>query len=204
MLRENPGLQNKVSAHPFVENSPINIRDALYGGRTEATKTYCRVVGEEIHYVDVIGLYPYICKYGKFPAGHPKVYVGADCPPDCLAREGIIKCKVLPPRKLYHPVLLYKCNSKLMFPLCTACADTMNQGPCTHSDEQRCIVGTWVVDEVPKAVDMGYGLVNVFEFWDYNVTCFDRDSNSGGLFAEYVNMFLKLKRIVRLPILGSK
>ena len=57
--------------------------------------------------MDVISLYPYICKYGKFPVCHPKVYVGASCPPDCLDREGIMKCKVLPPRKLYHPVLPY-------------------------------------------------------------------------------------------------
>jgi hypothetical protein len=76
--------------------------------------------------VDVISLYPYICKYGKFPVGHLEVYVGADCPPDCVDREGIIKCKVLLPRELYHPVLPYKSNSKLMFPLCSACADTMN------------------------------------------------------------------------------
>jgi len=89
-----------------VKNSPINIRDTLYGCRTAATKTYYRVKEEEkIHYVDVISLYPYICKYVKFPLGHPKVYVGADCPPDCLDRESIIKCKFLPPRKLYHPVL---------------------------------------------------------------------------------------------------
>ena len=80
-LREHPGLQNELSSHPYVKNSPINIRDALYGGRTEVTKTYCRVKqGEEIHYVDVISLYPYICKYGKFLVGHPKVYVFADCP----------------------------------------------------------------------------------------------------------------------------
>ena len=98
-----------------------------------------------------------------------------------MTREGIIKRKVLPPRKLYHTVILYKCNSKLMFPLCSACADTMNQGPCSHSDEEWCIVGTWVVDEVRKAVDMGYGLVDMYEFWEYEVTCFDRDSNSGGL-----------------------
>jgi len=26
------------------------------------------------------------------------------------------------------------------------------------------------------------------------VTCFDKDTNTGGLFAEYVNMFLKLKQ----------
>jgi hypothetical protein len=45
-------------------------------------------------------VYPYICKYGKFPVGHPKVYVGADCPLDCLDREGVVKCKVLPSRGL--------------------------------------------------------------------------------------------------------
>ena len=34
----------------------------------------------------------------------------------------------------------------------------------------------------------------MFEFWEYSVTCFDKDTNSGGLFAEYVDMFLKLKQ----------
>ena len=138
MLRGNPALENELPSYPYVKNSPINIREALYRGRTEATKPYYRVKqGEGIHYVDVISLYPYICKYGKFTVGHPKVYVGADCPPDCLTREGINKCNVLPPRKLYHPVLPYKTKSKLIFPLYSACADTMNQGPCTHSDEER-------------------------------------------------------------------
>ena len=194
LVCDNPDLKNELCSHHYVKYSPVNIRDALYGGKTEATKTYYRVMqGEEINYVDVISLYPYICKYGKFPVGHPKVYVGADCPPECLDREGIIKCNVLPPRNLYHPVFPYKSNSRLMFPLCSACADTMNQGNCTHNDEERCIVGTWVVDEVRKAVEMGYGLVDVLEFWEYKVTCFDRGTNSGGLLAEYVNMFLKLK-----------
>jgi len=40
---------------------------------------------------------------------------------------------------------------------------------------------------------MGYGLVDVLEFWECKVTCFDRGTNSGGLFAGYVNMFLKIK-----------
>ena len=92
----------------------------------------------------------------------------------------------------YHPVVPYKSNSKLMFPLCSACADTMNQDDCTHSEE-RCIDGTWIVDEVRKPVDMGYNLVDVYEFWEYEVTCFDKDTNSG-LFAEYVNMCPKLKQ----------
>ena len=38
LLRENPGLENEPTSHPYVKNSPINIRDALYGGTTEATK----------------------------------------------------------------------------------------------------------------------------------------------------------------------
>jgi hypothetical protein len=48
----------------------------------------------------------------------------------------------------------------------------MNQGDCKHADEERCIVGTWVVDEISKAVEMGYSVVDVFEFWEYSVTRF--------------------------------
>jgi hypothetical protein len=155
LLRENPGLENEICSHPIVRNSPINIRDALYGGRTDTTKMWYKVKQcEEIHYVDVISLYPYICKYGKFPIGHPQVYVGTDCPADYLAWEGIIKCKVLPPRGLYHAVLTYKSNAKLTFPLCCKCADKIHQGECTYSDEERCTVGPWVADEVRKAVEM--------------------------------------------------
>jgi hypothetical protein len=67
----------------------------------------------------------------------------------------------------------------------------MKQGDCTNSDEERCRVRTWLVNEVCKAVEKGYGLVEVFEFWEYSVTHFEK--GYGGLFAEYVNMFLKLK-----------
>ena len=129
LLRNSLGLENELCSHPYVKNAPINNRDALYGDRTEASKTYYIVGdGEQIRYVDVVSLYLYISKYGKFPVGHTKVYVGADFPPDCLNRKGVIKSKVLPPRGLYHPVLPYKSNSKLMFPLGSACADTYEPG----------------------------------------------------------------------------
>ena len=102
--------------------------------------------------------------------------------------------KVLHPRKLYNPVLPYKRKSKLIFPLCSACTNTMNEGYCSHTYEERDIFGTCLVDEFRKTIDMGYVLMNVFEFLEYEMTCFDRCSNSGGLFAENVNMFLKLKQ----------
>ena len=61
LLREYPGLENVLSSHPYVKNSPINILNACYGGRTEATKTYYRVEeGEKIHYVNVISVHVHL------------------------------------------------------------------------------------------------------------------------------------------------
>ena len=50
------------------------------------------------------------------------------------------------------------------------------------------------MDEVGKAIEMSYSSVDVFEFWDYSLTRFDNDTNSGGHYAQHVNMFLKLKQ----------
>jgi len=47
----------------------------------------------DIRDVDVISLYIYICKYGKFPVGNPKLCVGADCPSGSLESKGIIKLR---------------------------------------------------------------------------------------------------------------
>ena len=45
-----------------------------YRSRSEASKTYYRDwKGHEFRYADVINLYPYICKYGKFPSVHDLV-----------------------------------------------------------------------------------------------------------------------------------
>jgi hypothetical protein len=68
----------------------------------------------------------------------------------------------------------------------------MNLGDCKHSDAERCITGTWVIDEVCKAVNKGYSVVEVLEFWEYEVTRLE--NGQGGLFAGYVDMFLKLKQ----------
>jgi hypothetical protein len=54
-------------------------------------------------------------------------------------------------------------------------------------------VGTWVVDEVRLAVDKGYRLIKVYEFYEYDVTQFDPATGEGGLFVQYINTFLKLK-----------
>ena len=63
-----------------------------------------------LQYCDVMSLYPYICKYFKFPIGHPIIHVGDTCADieACLKMEGLMKCKIVPPQNLYHPVLPYR------------------------------------------------------------------------------------------------
>ena len=63
----------ELKTHPVVGHSPIKTREALYGGRTEAMRLHYKVREGEgtIHYVDVMSLYTYVCKYFKFPVGHP-------------------------------------------------------------------------------------------------------------------------------------
>jgi len=87
--------------------------------------------------------------------GHPtNIYVGKESPPiDQI--EGILKCSGLPPTDLYPLVLPYRSRGKL-FPICRACADSLNNGDCLHNDDERAITGTWVVHEVRKVIEKGY------------------------------------------------
>jgi len=116
----------ELKTHPVVGHSPLNTRDALYGGRTEAMRRHYKVrEGERtLQYADVMSLYPYVCKYFKFPVGHPVIHVGEACEDKeaMVRKEGLIKCCILPPQRLYHPVVPYHCNGRLMFCLCRSCA----------------------------------------------------------------------------------
>jgi len=152
---------------------------------------------ESVQYCDIMSLYPYICKYFKFPIGHPIIHVGDACVDieACLKMEGLIKCKVVPPKKLYHPVLPYRYDKKLLFCLCRTCVQEHNvRSECQHhSDVERFLEGTWVIDEVRLAVDKGYKILEILEVYEYEVTRYDRETGDGGLFVDYINTFLKLK-----------
>jgi hypothetical protein len=65
---------------------------------------------ETIQYVDVMSLYPYICRYFNFPVGHPVNHVGAARREKkvYLRMDGLIKCSIVPPEILYHPVLPFR------------------------------------------------------------------------------------------------
>ena len=102
-------------------NNPRNPRDAFCGGRTNAVKLYHQVTpNQKIHYIDVTSLYPWVNKTSIYPKGHP-TFISQPGHTDIHQYFGLIQCKVLPPRDLYHPVLPYCHDSKLLFPLCASC-----------------------------------------------------------------------------------
>ena len=118
--------------------------------------------------------------------GHPRIIT--ENFDDISTYFGLIKCTtVLPPRRLFHPVLPHRTLGKLMFPLCKTCADMCNQTPCTHTDGERAIHGTWCNVELQKALEKGYQILQLHEVWDFSQT-------SDELFADYINTFLKIKQ----------
>ena len=184
--------------HPIVRNNPLNTRDALCGGRIEAMRLHYKLAeNESIQYCDVMSLSPYICKYYKFPIGHSVIYVGDTCKniEACLQMEGLIKCTVVPPNDLYHPVLPFRCNKKLLFCLCNTCVlDPNTRGECHHfADAERAISGTWVTDKIRTVVQKGYKILEIHEVYEYKVKRYNRETREGGLFVDYINTFLKLK-----------
>lgn len=197
-------LENKeyVENHPLLSKSVLDPRDAFYGGRTENMVNYVEAgPNERIEYTDICSLYPFVNKTAKYPVKHPQIFVGRECEEvvgqdnNIESIEGLIKCSVLPPRDLLQPVLPYRANNKLLFSLCRKCCKESVQRDCFHENEEdRVLVGTWVSDELKKAVSLGYVIREIFEIWKYETIQYNPLTNSPGLFEKYIRTFLKYKQ----------
>jgi hypothetical protein len=133
------------------------------------------------------------------PVGHPLIITEGFKPIDRHHQEykGLIKCLVLPPRGLFHPVLPRRSEGKLTFPLCSTCVDERYQGQCTHSDKDRQMWGCWTHVELYHAVDRGYQVLQIAEVYNWdNWSVYDGKDESTGLFTAYINAFLKIKQQV--------
>lgn len=186
----------------------LNPRDAFFGGRTGNTVLYYEAKeNEKIRYVDVCSLYPFVNKTSKYPIGHPDIYVSDECVSEGLMTknpagdfnmsqaEGLLKSTVLPPRNLILCVLPHRMHGKLMFPLCQQCCAEGKQTDCPHKGvRDRLLHGTWVTDELKKAVDMGYKIVDVAELWQYQTVQHDSATGQKALFEEIVNACIKRKQ----------
>ena len=188
-LNKNKGFQKFAKDFDQEIVEPLNPRDSFYGGRTNATKLQYKFKENECgRYVDFCSLYPTVQYYQKYPISHPtKIHKPEKY---CKSWYGIIKCKVVPPRKSYHPVLPQRIKvdsyEKLVFTLCKTCAETRNQNKCKHTDTQRSFIGTWTTDEVSKALEKGYKIVRIYEVWHFNKL-------TDALFKGYIRRFMKIK-----------
>lgn len=174
--------------------SPLNPREAFFGRRTNAVTLYSNTSEEEqIRYIDVTSLYPWVNKYGEYPVGHPEIITHPQ-DQDISHYFGMAKVTIVAPFGLFHPVLPLRCGGKLVFPLCRSCVETEMAKPftersssCPHSDQERALTGTWCTPELIKAQEMGYKLLYIHEVWHFA-------QKQKGLFANYVDTWLKIKQ----------
>lgn len=175
---------------------PLDPRDAFFGGRTGAVSLYAKAADDEvILYNDVTSLYPFVNKTCTYPTGHPLIITH---PEDQNIHHyfGVALVDILPPSRLFHPVLPVRSGRKLTFPLCDHCVSEEQAKPmldrcyiCHHTDGQRALRGTWCTPEIEKALQVGYTLLRIHEVWH-----FPPDQQQSGLFANYVDTWLKIKQ----------
>jgi hypothetical protein len=147
-------------------DSHIEIRKALFGGRTEGFKSYVKCQGKEkIYYYDVVSLYPTVNALDDYAVGFKQSYIPTQKEILNGSFIGIVKCVATPNRNLYVPVLPESKDGKLLFHL------------------ER-MTGVWSSVELKKALEMGYKLdiISGFKYKKYT-----------GLMKGYVEFFLKIK-----------
>lgn len=105
-------------------------------------------IDETIKYLDFTSWYPFVNKTFPYPVGHPTIITQPQTT-DLTGYFGLFQSTILPSYELYHPVLPYKTQGKLLFPLCRSCADSERLKPllelshhCSHSPCKRTFTGT--------------------------------------------------------------
>jgi hypothetical protein len=179
-------------------------KDAFFGGRTCVHKIQAEANAEnELVYMDIISLYPFINFSLQYPVKVPEIIRPDDCvvnwrKPEDIAYDGLYKVRVVPPKGLFLPVLPMHVNKedpRLMFPLCIKCANkygTAKQNPtvsgplkCNHAEDERGWTSTMTSLELRAALAEGYKITRCYRIWKY--------TEHENLFKEYVQTFMKMK-----------
>ena len=194
----NQEIQTEPRINEFIERldivTPLNPREAFFGGRTNAIKLHHKVQdGEQINYNDMISLCPCANLECNYPVGHLQ-FINQPRTTDVSRYYGLVKCNILPPYELHHPVLPYRIESKLVFPLCRTCVQeqlkqhlTQRSKKYPHSPQERSLTGTWTTLELEKAIQKGYIVTYIYEVWHFK-------EKSKELFSQYIKTFMKIKQ----------
>jgi hypothetical protein len=136
-------------------------------------------------FVDICSLYPTVNKKEWYPVGHPEI-ITSNFDMTLDSYFGLVQCSILPPQNQLNGALPVHSNGKLMFPLCRSCVETLQVDVCKHSEDERCLIGVWVSEELKRVIRHGYKIKNI-----YCVHHFPRKSKD--LFSGYIDVFFKLK-----------
>jgi hypothetical protein len=165
-------LKNKMSNKKEIESTAraqnINIRDALFGGRTEAFKSFVKCnENQKIFYDDVTSLYPTVNALDDYCVGFKK-YVQITVE-DIASGDffGVAKVDVIPPKNLYVPVLPDSSKNKLLF----------------HLNEMK--EKTYSSVELKKAIEKGYYISKIHSAYEFK--------KHNGLMKDYVAKFIQMK-----------
>lgn len=111
-LRETDEMQHFLDTFDIVTD--LDPRDSFFGGRVGGYRLFCEAkANETIEYSDFCSLYPFVNKTKRYPVSHPTIIRDNFQP--ISNYFGLIKCEVLAPANLYHPVLPVRAKGKLSF-----------------------------------------------------------------------------------------
>ena len=76
---------------------------------------------------------------------------------------GSILLKILPPKTLFAPFLLYRTkNGSVVNTLCKICSEVNSQS-CNHSEDERSLIASYMISEVEFALSLGYQILQIYE-----------------------------------------
>ena len=164
-------MENREELEQQAKDQSLTIRDALFGGRTEAFKTYHKCNDDEkVFYYDVVSLHPSVNALDEYAVGFRK-YVKMTLDDLDNVRSGkfvgIMKVDITPPKDLYAPVLPDNSNVKLLFHL------------------NPTVSKTWSSVGLKKALEKGYEITKIYSAYKYKPYT--------GLMKDVVGSSLKMK-----------
>lgn len=154
---------------------PIDAREAMFGGHTEAGALFAKSYGRhKICKIDVNSMYPFVCAELELPFGDPETIRMDEVDRGMFERReyfGLVRARFCPPKDLLFPILPRKVG---------------NPGKLIFDCEDR--IGTYTTVDAYHALDLGYRVEEIFE-----VRHFPSNQRMKGLFAEYVMVLFDVK-----------
>lgn len=137
---------------------------------------------ENLWLYDVNGLYSFVAIKNKFMIGPYNVLIGPSLNDLKIIDNrfffnnervmGSVFLSILPPNDLIYPFLSYKAKNGMVYqPLCSKCCENRIK-KCLHSEQERALNGTWMINEIEYALDLNYKILHVFECHLYTQSAF--------------------------------